>query len=198
MNCGIYKPYDDGRFLAYQEGMRKLKNKAELAGSKIIFITPIPYDSDGAAHAYKDVVKKYSAWLVDRRDDEWMVIDLHSHMQKALDFEKQKKPDFTYQNDNVHPNADGHWIMTQPIIRWFGDLPSSQSNSITDVINLHQLPASIEPLIRERMELKRNTWLTHTGHSRPGIKPGLSMAETKLKEKKLNREINRLIKIAGQ
>lgn len=198
MNCGIYQAFDQTRFLAYKQGIERLKGKAEDAGVKIVFITPAPYDSHGKVHPYAEVLSKYSEWLVSRRDDGWMVIDLHSHMLASLDKEKLANPNFTYQNDSVHPNAAGHWVMTQPILQWFGDTASSQAASTKGVINLHKLPAGIKPLIQRRMELKRDSWLTHTGHTRPAIKAGLPLDKAKLEEMKLNREINRLVKLSGQ
>ena len=198
MNCGIYQPFDQERFSAYKQGIERLKNKAEAAGAKIVFITPTPYDSHGKAHPYVGVLDKYSEWLVSCRDDGWMVIDLHSHMLAALEEAKKANPSFTYQKDKVHPNTQGHWVMTQPILQWFGDTPSSRASSVTEVINLHKLPAGIKPLIQKRMELKRSAWLTHTGHTRPGVKAGLPLDKAKIEEKKLNREINRLVKLSGQ
>ena len=153
MNCGIYQPFNQERFSAYKQGIEKLKNKAEATGAKIVFITPTPYDPHGKAHPYVEVLDKYSEWLVSRRDDGWMVIDLHSHMQTALDEAKKVNTSFTYQKDRVHPNTQGHWVMTQPILQWFGDTPSSRASSVTEVINLHKLPAGIKPLIQKRMEL---------------------------------------------
>jgi len=197
MNDGIYQPFDQERFSAYKQGVEKLKSKAEASGATIIFLTPAPYDPHGKPHPYVGVLDQYSEWLVSRRDDGWMVIDLHSHMQNALDLARKENPQFTYQKDKIHPNSEGHWIMTQPIIRWFGDIPSSQAASVTEVINLHKLPAGIKPLIQKRMELKRDAWLSHTGHARPGVKNGLPIDKSKIEEKKLNREINRLVKLSG-
>ncbi|WP_347440738.1 GDSL-type esterase/lipase family protein [Rubritalea sp.] len=197
MNFGIYQPIDPARFSAYKQGIEKLKAKAEAFGATIIFITPASFAPHGMTSPYAESLDAYSNWLVSRRDDGWMVIDIHSHMQDALDKSRKEDPRFTYQKDRIHPNSEGHWVMTQPILKWFGDTPSSEASSALEVINLHKLPAGIELLIKTRMRLKRDAWLTHTGHSHPSMKDGLPLNKAQIEEKKLNKEINRLVKIAG-
>lgn len=198
MNCGIYQPFDEERFSAYKLGIENLKNKAEGAGAKIAFITPAPFDPHGKPHPYVEVLDKYSEWLVSRRDDGWMVIDLHSHMQTSLDEARKANPSFTYQKDSIHPKAEGHWVMTQPMLEWFGDTPSSQAVSISEVINLHKLPAAIYPLIQKRMILKRDAWLSYTGHERPGIAKGLPLDQANEASARITKKIKRLVKLSGQ
>ena len=106
MNCGIYLPLDDARFAAYQAGRRKLHEKVEKAGAKIIHLTPPVFDPlPIAAHTksadavkdgeffegYNGVLDRYSAWLLEQGKAEgWRVIDTHSAMAAAL-AEKRKK-----------------------------------------------------------------------------------------------------------
>ena len=44
INCGIYLPFDAGRFEKYQQGITNLKARVEKAGAKFIVVTPPFYD----------------------------------------------------------------------------------------------------------------------------------------------------------
>jgi len=200
MNCGIQQPFDKERFQKYQDGITKLKTKAEAAGAEIIFITPPIYDGNVNKNKayYTEVLEKYAAWLVSQREKGWHVIDLNTHMTKALEKQRDTKPTFTYQKDAVHPNAEGHWVMTQPILAYFGDKEAAESNNINEVLALHKLPASIAGLTTNRSNILRNAYLTHTGHKRPGVPKGLPLDEAKKEAKKLTTQIKSLYKLAGQ
>lgn len=200
MNCGLQQPFDEGRFKKYQEGILKLKDKAEKAGAKIIFITPPYYDSQVNKEKayYTEVLAKYSEWLIELQDKGWQVIDLNTAMTKSIMEKRKADPSFTVQKDAVHPNELGHWFMAQSIIAWFGDAEAAKQESIQELLSLHRLPASIAQLTYQRMVVKRNAWLTFTGHKRPGIAEGLPMEEAEAKVKQLTREIKKLYKAAGQ
>jgi len=127
-----------------------------------------------------------------------VVIEGDTHMTKALEKQRDTKPTFTYQKDAVHPNAEGHWVMTQPILAYFGDKEAAESNNINEVLALHKLPASIAGLTTNRSNILRNAYLTHTGHKRPGVPKGLPLDEAKKEAKKLTTQIKSLYKLAGQ
>ena len=44
MNDGIYLPLSDERFQRFQDGMRRLRQKVEASGAKIIHLTPAMFD----------------------------------------------------------------------------------------------------------------------------------------------------------
>ena len=44
MNDGIYLPLSDERFQRFQDGMRRLRQKVEAGGAKIIHLTPAMFD----------------------------------------------------------------------------------------------------------------------------------------------------------
>ena len=111
MNCGIYLPFDEARFAAYQAGIRKLREKVEKSGAKIIHLTPPVFDplpiaarvkpadavKDGDMFdGYNGVLDRYSAWLVEQGKAEgWRVIDTHSAMAAALAEKRRTDPAFT-------------------------------------------------------------------------------------------------------
>ncbi|SHJ18886.1 Lysophospholipase L1 [Rubritalea squalenifaciens DSM 18772] len=200
MNCGIQQPFDEERFQKYKDGILKLKTKAEKSGAKIIFITPPYYDSmvNPNKAYYTEVLAKYSAWLMSQTENDWNVIDLNTAMTKSIMEKRKDAPKYTVQKDAVHPNTEGHWFMTQPILSWFGDLGAAQQASIQEVLSLHRLPASIAKLTLKRMKIKRDAWLTYTGHERPGIPKGMPLEQAEQEAKKITHQIQKLYKVAGQ
>jgi len=200
MNDGIQMPLDEERFKKYKNGINKLKIKAEASGAKIIFITPPYFDSliKKDKTYYTEVLAKYSSWLVEQRKQNWNVIDINTPMTKTILEKRKTTPKFTVQPDGVHPNSEGHWIMTQQIIEYFGDKKSAASKDLTEVLALHKLPASIIKLTRKRSNIIRDAYLTYTGHKRPGVKKGLPLPEAKQQAKNISKKIKTLYKLAGQ
>jgi len=49
INCGIYHPFNEKRFAAYQAGIATLTKKVQAAGAKLILLTPPPYARPGPA-----------------------------------------------------------------------------------------------------------------------------------------------------
>ncbi len=47
INCGIYRPFDESRFAAYQDGIRRLIATVHNAGSRIVLLTSPPYAAPG-------------------------------------------------------------------------------------------------------------------------------------------------------
>ncbi|MGJ8657786.1 MAG: SGNH/GDSL hydrolase family protein [Akkermansiaceae bacterium] len=192
MNCGIYQPLDKERFQKYQAGITKLKTKAEAAGAQIIFITPANFDAQikPKQEYYADVLKTYSTWLVSQRKNGWNVIDVNTHMGKTLQQQRRTNPKFTYQKDGVHPNQDGHWVMTQPILAWFGDNKSANSKNPQEMVTHLGGSPELLQLINQRAQILRNAWLTETGHKRPKVPKGLPLNQAKQKAASLTKAIN--------
>ena len=110
MNDGIYYPFDEKRFAAYQAGINKLIKKVHAAGAKIVLVTPPPFDPypmkdkpgklrPAGAEKYawfavyedydKDVMRRYANWIRKQGDTADMVVDVYNPMQEAL-AEKRK------------------------------------------------------------------------------------------------------------
>ena len=87
MNCGIYQALDEARFAKFKAGMEKLHDAVEQTGAKIIHLTPPVYDQrpdkEGPAGKvdYDAVLDAYSNWLLSKRADGWIVIDIHGPMR---------------------------------------------------------------------------------------------------------------------
>jgi hypothetical protein len=107
-------------------------------------------------------------------------------MRAALEEKRKTEPEFRFAGDGVHPNPHGHRLMAQQITNYL-----HATGYITPVIpprflirsNLFRGTA-LRPLFYERMKVRRDAWLSHTKHGRPGIAAGLPLdqAETKVQE----------------
>lgn len=187
MNCGIYLPFDEGRFTKYREGIEKLRAKAKAAGADIIHLTPAAFDAlpvkarlKSAAETkegqmfegYDEVLGKYSEWLVEQgKKRGWRVIDVHSAMNTALQKARLSDPNFTFAKDGIHPNDAGHRVMAHAILDAFG--MKFDPNSAEATKN--------RPLIRKRGRLLADAYLTAAGHIRPGMAKGLPIPEAEAK-----------------
>jgi lysophospholipase L1-like esterase len=192
MNDGIYLPFDEERFEAFQQGMLWLHEEVERSGSDIIHVTPPVYDERKGA-AYANVLDIYSDWLLSLRYTKgWKVIDLHWPMRKELEDQRGLNAEFTFAKDGIHPDESGHFLMAKIILRGLGE----EVNAKTVGELLASFPKGMEifPLIEQRQEIQKLAWLSATGHQRPGIPEGLSIKLAQEKIGEINREIQKLIK----
>lgn len=184
INCGIYKPFDEKRFMAYQQGIRRLRKKVKAQGAELVLITPPTFDDARKSNdfSYNGVLDKYSDWLVEQQQNGWAVIDLHTAMSRALAEAKRSDPAFTFQPDAVHPSSRGHEFIARFLIQWFGGKTA-------------QIPMDKELLkaTSERMQLLRNAYLYKAGHKRPGVKAGLPIPKAKARADVLTEAIRNRI-----
>ncbi len=202
MNDGIYHPFSEERFSAYQDGINRLAADCTKAGAKVILVTPPPFDAGviphrvvekdadefGYKYIYKnydaEVLKQYAAWIIkqDSRDDVTAVIDIHTPMNACLMAQRKNDPAFKMSGDGVHPNAAGHRAIASALMSGFG----------FDDLEKTSLDARLVKLIRSRQRLLRNAWLSEVGHKRPGIKKGKPIEEAQQEASKLAAEISEL------
>ena len=105
--------------------------------------------------------------LVD--DADVIVVDLHGPISAHVIEQRKSNPDLTYSNDGVHLDKDGNRLMAAAIHQSFYNKP------------LPDTPAEIVALISKQHALLHPAWLSHVGHKRPGLKPGLPLKEAKAK-----------------
>lgn len=181
MNCGIYQPLDDERFAAFKAGTERLHAAAEKAGATIIHLTPPVYGGPSGTKGpagntdYDAVLTAYSDWLVSKRADGWLVIDVHASMKRALAERRQSDPSFAFAKDAVHPGDEGHLAIARAVIADLGDELSASAADLPERL------APFLPDVTKRMGILRDAYLSAAGHRRPGIKPGLSVAEAEAK-----------------
>ncbi len=190
MNCGIYKPLDEDRFARYRDGITKLHEAAVKSGARIVHVTPPMYDAKNAPDhvaEYNDVLGKYSEWLLSKRSDEWEVADLHGPMTVEFNRRRASDPEFTFAPDGIHPDDAGHWFMAQQFIAYCGDAKAAASVSPDEMLD-HRAEAL--PLLRDRMSIWRDAWLTATGHKHPMVPAGMKLEEASTATVELDREID--------
>lgn len=193
MNCGIYLPFDQERFIKYQEGTILLHQKAMQLGIRIIHLTPPVFDARDGDPAYALTLDKYSEWLIQQREKAgWEVIDLHFPMKKFIEDHRQKDPKFHLQPDKVHPNMLGHWVIAKAILQSLGAKDLNAIDSQQKLIDSHSDGEPLFRLINQRLEILRDAWLTATKHLRPGVPTGLPLDQAGLRAAELEKQIDSL------
>ncbi len=170
MNDGIYHPFSDERFQAYQEGIRKLIAKVKATGGTPVLMTPPPFDAlaakakvvgaDAPKFGYStpydkydtEVLARYGEWLLTLRGEGLMVVDVHTPMLEEVKARRETTPDFTLAKDGVHPDAEGHWIMARAVLQAWG-------------VKDPRMPRpDVLEIIHEKWEVLGPAWLSRVGH----------------------------------
>ena len=192
MNDGIYLPFEEERFDAFKKGMLSMHQAVEDSGALIIHVTPPVFD-ERKDPAYANVLDIYSDWLISRRyTQNWQVIDLHWPMRKALEEKRSMNPDFAFAKDGIHPDESGHYLMAKIILLGLGE-KVSEAKTIEELLEPFPNGSQVLTLVEQRQEIQKLTWLSATGHLRPGIPEGLSPEEANSKVAAINREIRAIL-----
>ncbi|MEI6714105.1 MAG: SGNH/GDSL hydrolase family protein [Verrucomicrobiota bacterium] len=195
INCGIYQPFDDARFQAFKDGMERLHNEVEKTGARIIHITPPFFDATRKPKQdyYPEVMLKYAAWLVSKRDAGWQVIDLHTAMKAAVEKHRQTEPNFTMSPDGIHPSVEGHWLMARQVLGWLGDTEAANSPTAESLLETRRVPSEVAKLIAQRVSLTRDSYVQTAGHKRPGTTKGLPLEEAQTKAAEIDKQLDSLL-----
>ncbi|MFM8578609.1 MAG: SGNH/GDSL hydrolase family protein, partial [Planctomycetaceae bacterium] len=191
MNCGIYLPMDEGRFAAFQKGMERLHAAVEQAGARIIHLTPPIYDAradkPGPAKGvdYDAVLGAYGDWLLSKRADGWVVIDVHGPMRRMLDEARTADPSVVFAPDVVHPNDLGNWAFCRAVLAGLGD---DQASAIAEAATPDAFTA-LMPEVMQRLQIRRDAYLAAAGHLRPGVPKGLPLDEAEARALRLTESI---------
>ncbi len=190
MNDGIYHPFDESRFAAYQKGIDKIIEKVHASGAKLILMTPPPFDPEplrakgkllpAGAEKYAwfeiyenydiEVMAKYAEWILQQHDRVEGVVDLRSPILKYTEDKRKADPAFTLSNDGVHANAEGHGVMAKAILSALREDPAQ----------LDRLDPKALALTESRQRILHAAWLSHVGHKRPGVKAGLPLEAARI------------------
>ena len=152
----------------FGEAMERLRSIAAGYGVReVVHLTPPVYDARANPEVpdYDPTLARFSEWLLDRRRDGWLVVDVHGAMRRALDEGRARDPAFALARDGVHPGPEGHALMARQLLALLGIAPATDA------------PEELRALVRERMALLRDAWLARTRHTRPGLRPGLPLEE---------------------
>lgn len=198
MNDGIYHPFSEERFEAYQQGINQLIEKVEAAGASLVLMTPPPFDPvplrtqnkllpadaeefawTGIYEDYDEVMARYAEWNLEQSDRVEMVIDLRTPVLEYLAQRRKTEPEFSFSSDGVHMNAAGHALLAEAILNAWGYERGIPEND------------TLRQLVEKREVLLRDAWLSHVGHQRPGMKEGPLLEDAKLKAEQLQRLIDK-------
>jgi lysophospholipase L1-like esterase len=205
MNDGIYYPFSEERFKKFQDGMRRLHNAVETHGARMIHLTPPVFDvaaikdktlPAGLAEytqpfeGYNQVLDHYSQWLVSMRADGWEVVDIHGQVEAFLHDRRVRDPKFLLAGDGVHPDDTGHWVMTRPLLQYFGVTEFNQVDTPDQLQNSRPQGPELFKAVAERQRVLKDAWLTETGHKRPGMARGLPLREAEAKAAQFDKVIH--------
>lgn len=187
MNDGIYHPFDEERFKAFQTGVNKLIEAHEGQQVPLVLLTPPPFDpeplrskgklveKDADEFSWKtvyknydtEVMKRYAEWMLTIDNENVLVIDVRTPIEEFVVEKRKGDPKFAISNDGVHFDQAGHEIMAKAV--WTGLGFELMEPKQTDIPLLKQ--------IRQSRKVNHLSWLTEVGHKRPGIKEGVSRKE---------------------
>ncbi len=143
MNDGIYHPFGEERFAAYRDGVERLVGRLGAAGSKVVLMTPPPFDAvqkgrgeklrpageddysfKDSYEGYDEVLGRYGEWVMARseKDDVVLGVDLHTPMRAFLDKRHGEDAEFK-SGDGIHPGAGGHLLMAVELLKGMGARP---------------------------------------------------------------------------
>ena len=101
-------------------------------------------------------------------------------------------PRYTFSGDGVHPNATGHEVMAQALLRGLGVSGESLAGEFDQYNAPDSKRAQIFALVHRRQRILTDAWLTATGHQRP-MSPGLPLDEAQQKAALLTEQIRERI-----
>ncbi|MDA0345874.1 MAG: SGNH/GDSL hydrolase family protein [Verrucomicrobia bacterium] len=202
MNDGMYYPQNPDRFVAHKNGINELINKVHASGAKLILLTPPPFDplpqrkqgkllpKDAPKFAwfsiyenYDSVLEDYSNWQLSLKDDRVeAVIDIRGPILKYIAEQRNSNPDYVMSNDGVHFNEDGHRIIANNLLNYWG------------FDSAVKVDPALQNLVSERQQLLRDAWLTHCGHKRPNTKTGFPLEEAQKKAAPIWEQIQVLVR----
>lgn len=214
MNDGIYYPFGEDGFRSFQDGVRRLRERARAHGAKVLHLTPpvfdpvpikertLPAGRDEYRQPYEgydDVLARYSDWLLDQRKEGWDVVDVHGPMKAFLDHARKADPSYHLAGDGVHANATGHWIIARQVLAHWGLDARALEDASSAEAYLARLPHGREvlKLVEQRQRLLKDAWLTATGHKRPGMSRGMPLEEAERKGRDIETQIRGLLPNQG-
>lgn len=200
MNDGIYYPLSEERFEKYKQGMRRLAEVVKRSRARLILVTPPAFDPlplklagkllpAGAEkyawfaiyEGYDEVIQQYSKWLMTQQRLADLVLDAYTPVVTYTQKKRQQDPKFVMSPDGVHVNREGHAVIARALVEGLG----LKWNPDLDENLVGQLEA--------RRSIMHAAWLTHVGHKRPGMKPGLPIDDAYAAVKELDRAIVALV-----
>ncbi|MCK6445085.1 MAG: GDSL-type esterase/lipase family protein [Planctomycetes bacterium] len=188
MNDALYQPFDEARFAPFRAGVERLARELARRQIEFVLLTPPPFDETRTELApgarYDDVLGTYSAWLVAQRFERGATLDLHGALVRRLASERLVDPASTLSPDGVHLDERGQRLFACELIaalsrRRGGHLaepPLTTQLTLTAELTLTAAADAGETAL-ELVRVRRDAWLSETGHTRPGLPRGLPVSD---------------------
>jgi len=169
MNDGNYFPFEPVRFAKFQAGINQLIERTrDEAKARIVLMTPPPFDpyrrKAGDPRAtefgykfpamdYDNTLAHYGEWELTLRDRGIVVADVHTAMSEHLRRRRAETVSFALQNDAVHPEATGHWLMAQTLLEAW-NAPAVCAEARIDASDLRAETGEVTHLRRDGTALR--------------------------------------------
>jgi lysophospholipase L1-like esterase len=210
MNDGIYHPFTQARLEKYQDGMRRLRERAAAVGAKVLHVTPPVFDPMPIRsktlpaglteyrqpyEGYDEVLERYSAWLLGQKTTGWDVVDVHGPMKQWLSEARRHDSGYRLADDGVHINTTGHWLIAREILPHWGvrDRLVVEGGNGEKVLADRSHGLAVLKLVQQKQRILKDAWLTTTGHKRPGMNQGLPLQEAQQRAHELDAGIDALL-----
>ena len=176
MNDGIYYPFSEERFSAYQAGIRRVVAECRAAGAKVVLMTPPPFDARPVRNRvlpagapkyswmtpyaeYDTVLARYAEWLLTLRGRGGLaVVDTRGAINRHLAALRASDPGYQLAGDGVHMDAAGHWLIAAELLRALG-APAEVDRAAIDARAAKARRGRVSDLAADRGGV-RFTWLT--------------------------------------
>ena len=140
MNDGRYRPVDEGIVGAFKQGEEGIIKELTNKGARVVAYTPgaVDYDKRPALRdsKYNDNLEALGKAALDlARQYNLPSADVLHPMIAFQNVQKAKDPAFTMIPDAVHPNAAGHLVMAQEMLKGLGAEPMPPIGSIDLAVN---------------------------------------------------------------
>ena len=164
MNDGNYLPFETERFARFQAGVKSLIERTNMeTKATLVLLTPPPYDPyrrrvllptatqygyQFPAVDYDNTLQQYGHWMLTIAERNVSVVDLHAAMSAHLRGRREKNVSFSFQDDGIHPNATGHWLMAQTLLAAW-NAPAVCDEACIDAAGLQVRGGAVVDLRRE-------------------------------------------------
>lgn len=134
MNDGIYQPFSDENFKAYQEGYHRLIEEIRACGAKLVIMTPPVFDKESFEEelyehvpvemysymhpyaGYDEVLKRYGEYVMtELAEAADLTIDIYHPMKEYITQERGKNSGYL-SGDGIHPSLGAHTVIARTIL----------------------------------------------------------------------------------
>lgn len=124
MNDGRYRPFEEGTFKPYMDGLQGMANQAKAANIRAAWVTPQPLDTGDqgptALTGYNQTLEKFSEGVatIAKANNGLFVDQFHPYLA-VLDKARSKGPNYQRitAGDAVHPGEPGQALMAASILK---------------------------------------------------------------------------------